>query len=156
MNWGSRWSLQTRVLITVVLISISVLTTTEWLATISAVRTIEKAIGKQTATAAERLAQEMKALSTDNFPIDYQNQVRDLLELEPNVVRVDIYADIDGRLKLIQSSSTRGERMILDQERKALFGGLPRPLPGRGRLEARSSQPVHFSSKMGERVSSLL
>jgi two-component system, NtrC family, sensor kinase len=124
MTWGSKWSLQTRTLVTVIVISLSVLTVTEWLATISAVRTIEKAIGNQTAKAAERLALELKTVSSESSLPYYQNQLRDILELEPNVVRIDVYAEIDGRLKLIQSSSTRRDRIILDQEREAFFSGV--------------------------------
>jgi len=123
-GWSSKWSLQTRTLFTVILISLSVLTVTEWLATLSAVRSIERAIGEQTAKAAERLAFDLKGVSTDQFPAYYQDQVRDLLELEPNVIRVDIYAEKDGQLKLIQSSSTRKGRAILNQERKGFFSGL--------------------------------
>lgn len=108
--WNSKWSLQTRILLLIIVISASVLTLTEWLATLSSIRAIENSVQKQTARAARRLAIDFSPLRSTDFPPEYQNEVREILELEPNVVRVDVYAQIDNSLKLVQSSSPRGDR----------------------------------------------
>ncbi|HVN81635.1 MAG TPA: ATP-binding protein [Terriglobia bacterium] len=143
---ASKWSLQTRTLVTVVFLSLSVLTITDWLATLSTIHAIEKSMGEQTAKSAERLAFDLKARSVQQVPDYYQNQVRDILELEPDVIHVDIYAEKEGQLKLVQSSSTRKDRAVLNQERKAFFSGLPQTFTVESAAGSKifSTQPLQF------------
>src|SRR5262245_56128437 len=119
INWGRKWSLQTRILTLIVVISASILGMTEWLSTLSSIRAIEAAVSKQTAHAAARLAVDLRAVGSVNFPVEYQYKIRDILELEPNVIRVDVYAEIDGILQAVQTSSTLGNRPVESRELSA-------------------------------------
>src|SRR5262249_19644905 len=116
-------SLQTRILILVVASSVSVLGIMEWIATLSAVHAIEDSVATPTASAARTLAGELTALPSTRFPPEYQERVREVRELEPNVVRVDVYGDTDGILNLLQSSSTRWSRAPNSQEIAAFHSG---------------------------------
>jgi signal transduction histidine kinase len=113
---SSKWSLQARILILAIIISASVLTTTNWLSRLSSMKAVERAIGAQTSNAARRLAIELQGSSVNNIPPRFQRHVREVHDLEPNVTRVDVYADFGGELKLVESSSTTGDRELEGQE----------------------------------------
>ena len=113
---SSKWSLQARILTLTIIISASVLTATNWLSGLSSMKAVERAIGAQTSNAARRLAIELQGSSVNNIPPRFQRHVREVHDLEPNVTRVDVYADFGGELKLVESSSTSGDRELEGQE----------------------------------------
>jgi two-component system, NtrC family, sensor kinase len=118
-TWISTWSLQVRFLILTVLLSSSVLLVTHWITTVSSVRTVEGTTGEQTSQAARRLGSILEGAALNSFPGPFANQVEEILELEPNISRVDVYADIAGKLKQVNSSSIRGDRELEQQEIEA-------------------------------------
>ncbi|MBI3951042.1 MAG: HAMP domain-containing protein [Acidobacteria bacterium] len=122
---GSKWSLQTRILVLTVIISASVLAATDWLATLESVRAVERAAEAQTNSTARHLGDELERLPASNFPPQFETQVREVLELEPNVIRVDAYADFDGEVKLVQSTSPSGDRDLYRQELDAFYNSQP-------------------------------
>jgi two-component system, NtrC family, sensor kinase len=146
INWKRKWSLQTRILMLIVVTTVTVLGAAEWLATRSALHSVEKAVGEQTAIATRRLANSLESVASTNFPVEYQNRVREILELEPNVSRVDVYADIDGVLKPVQSSSTRGIRSLQDREVRSFHAHRPDTfmVTNSGETELFSTYPLRF------------
>jgi len=120
---SSKWSLQTRILVLSVLISTVVLFVTNWVTTLTSVRAVEGTIDAETTNAARRLGNELEQASATQFPPQFKNQVLEILELEPNLIRVDVYAEIDGTLRLVHSSSTRGDRALEGREIRAFYSG---------------------------------
>ena len=108
--WMSTWSLQTRFLALTVVLSSLVLLVTNWVTTVSSIRAVESATGEQTSQAARRLGSILEGASIKPFPLRFSSQVGEILELEPNISRVDVYADFDGNIKPVDSSSSRGDR----------------------------------------------
>jgi hypothetical protein len=89
-SWNSKWSLQTRILVLTLVISIFVLTVTEWLTTLNSIQALERARGERIETVARHLTDEAKRFPAANFPPEFQTQVREFIELGFNISRVDI------------------------------------------------------------------
>ena len=118
---GSRWSLQTRILLSTIFLSASVLVIANWVTTRTAVSAVEGTIGVQTANAAQRLANCLVHSSSSDVPQQYKALVREILELEPNIVRVDLYREIKGEVRNLDSSSFRGDRVVEGEETRAFY-----------------------------------
>lgn len=117
----SQWSLQKRIHVSTILLSASVLVIANWVTTHTAVNAVEGTIGVQTSNVAQRLAHSLTHSSVSEVPQSYKTLVREILELEPNIVRVDLYAEINGELKNLDSSSFRGDRDLEEEETKAFY-----------------------------------
>ncbi|MCS6805361.1 MAG: ATP-binding protein [Acidobacteriota bacterium] len=147
-RWNnSKWSIQTRILVLTLVICIFVLAVTEWLVTLSSIRALERARGERIETVARYLTDEAERFPAAGFPPDFQTHVREFIEMGFNISRVDIYADFDGELKLVQSSSVSGDRALEGQELAALQSGTAETFitkEGSGRLLF-SVHPLEFS-----------
>ncbi|MEW5976871.1 MAG: ATP-binding protein [Acidobacteriota bacterium] len=143
----SDWSLQTRILVVTVFLCASVLGITTWVNTVTSVRAVENTIGMQTDHAARRLAALLQGTSTQEIPIAYDHHVKEILELEPNIFRVDLYADVEGELQLIRSSSSLGDRPLEGGEIEAWFGMREQTFTaqGKGGKQVFSVVPVIFA-----------
>jgi two-component system NtrC family sensor kinase len=143
----SQWSLQTRILILTVIISASVLAVADWLTSVSSVRAVERAAQRQTENTARLLAEDIQPWPTTNLSPQFDAKVREVLELEPNVVRVDAYAQVDGQVKLVQSSSASGDRDLYPQELDAFYSIQSETfiVEQTSRRYIVSTHPVHFS-----------
>jgi signal transduction histidine kinase len=117
----SQWSLQRRIHVSTILLSASVLVIANWVTTRTAVNAVEGTIGVQTSNAAQRLAHSLSHSSVSDVPLPYKTLVREILELEPNIVRVDLYAEIKGELKNLDSSSFRGDRVLEGEETRVFY-----------------------------------
>ncbi len=115
-NWISKWSLQTRFLALTIILSSLVLLATNWVTQVSSIRAVEGTTGEQTGKAAQRLGSMLEGRPRKPLPSQFDDQVRDILELEPNISRVDVYAEIDGSLRPVDSSSSRADRKLEEQE----------------------------------------
>jgi two-component system NtrC family sensor kinase len=116
--WRARWSLQTQILILTGLISASVLLIADRIASLSSVRAVEGAASSQADALGRHLASELERWSVAGLSSQFQDHVRELLELEPNIIRVDVYAAFGVELRPVSSSSTR-ERSLQAQEIEA-------------------------------------
>jgi signal transduction histidine kinase len=130
-----------------VILSATVLAVTDWLTTLGSVRAVESATGAQTTNTARHLADEFERLPAANLPPQFQTQVREVLELEPNVIRVDVYASFDGEIKPVVSSSASGDRELYRQELDAFYNGKPDTFTVQEgpRRQILSVQPLQFS-----------
>jgi signal transduction histidine kinase len=90
-----------------------------WLSAVSAVKVVEKDISLRSIEEARRLIQTLEHASAASLPTDFLSQMAELLELVPNVSRVDLYAEQGGELQPLASSSSRGYRIPVPQERDA-------------------------------------
>jgi len=115
-DWLSGWPLEIQVLIVAIFISSSILVTTNWVGELTAVRAVERTIATQTGNAARALAEQLHGPFRAEYAPQFERKFRELQELEPNVTRVDLYADFGGELRLVGSSSTRGDRELEGQE----------------------------------------
>jgi len=124
-TWMSKWSLQTRFLVLTVLLSSLVLLVTNWVTTVSSVRTVESSTREQTSQVARRFGTILEGASMNPLPAQFSSQVQEILELEPNISRVDVYADFGGKLRRVNSSSSRGDRELEEQEIRAFHSHRP-------------------------------
>jgi signal transduction histidine kinase len=115
-TWISTWSLQTRFLALTIILSSLVLLVTNWVTMVSSIRAVEGTTGEQTGQAARRLGGMLSGASRKPLPPQFDDQVSQILELEPNISRVDVYAQIDGVLRPVDSSSSRGDRKLEERE----------------------------------------
>jgi signal transduction histidine kinase len=118
-----RFSLQTWILVLTILISGTVLTVADVVSMSSAIRSVEKQLGEQTADTARSLAEELENTSADNFNETFQILTRQVMEREPTVVRMDVYADYGHDLRLLASSSSSGDRPLEGKEVQAFYHG---------------------------------
>lgn len=119
----SRLSIQSRLLWLTVLISASVLFISDNLTMLSSIRIVERDLGEQNAATAEWLAAELTRLPERGFQTGFESAVRRVFEIEPSVVRVDVYADYGEDLRLLVSSSSSGDRPLEGKEIAAYYNG---------------------------------
>lgn len=118
-----RWSLQTRILLLAGLVSVSVLAVMAWLSAVSAVKVVENDISSRSLEEARRLASTLEVASSASLPPGFQSLMTELLELVPNVARVDLYLEEGGAFRPLSSSSRRGYRIPDTQELEAFRDG---------------------------------
>ena len=143
----SQWSLQRRIHVSTILLSASVLVIANWVTTRTAVNAVEGTIGVQTSNAAQRLAHSLTHSGVSEVPQPYKTLVREILELEPNIVRVDLYAEIKGELKNLDSSSFRGDRALEGEETGAFYAQKPKTFIVQEGVtrEVFSVSPIYFN-----------
>ncbi len=146
IHWKGKWSLQSQTLILIIFFSLSILAIAEWFSNRSAERAIDIGIARQASNVAERLAHSIEVISSDELSL--QNQIQEILELEPNIARVDIYEDLNGKLDLFQSSSKRGERSLVDLEKAAFYADKANTftIDYQGKNEFFSTYPLRFKN----------
>lgn len=118
-------SLQTRILFITVFIFVSVLVITDWATTLSAVHTVERQIRSQAEKASLQLTEELAGTRSSSIPAEVHSQMDQLPELDPIIRRVDVYAEIKGELRLVDSSSGRRDRALEGRELSAFFDNRP-------------------------------
>lgn len=121
-SWTFKPSLQTRVLVLTTLISASVLVITEWLATVSSVQVLEHAAGKDAATIVANLVTALQRLPS-TASAAAQSDARQVIELEPEVSRVDVYVGSRGDLKLLTTTASTGKSEPGRKEKAAFDKG---------------------------------
>src|SRR5262245_52969771 len=118
---SDRWSLQTRVLALIVPLAACVLILTNWVTTQSSVRTIEKALESEVANVAQRVVEIIQPAPSEDLTEVFRRQASEILEIEPNIKRLDIYVGVNGQPKLLESSSSRGDRALESREIEAFL-----------------------------------
>ncbi len=118
-----RLSLQAWILLLTVVISASVLTVADIVGTTSSIRSVERQLGQETANTARSMAEELQLLAPRSFPARFPAMVREVMEREPLVVRIDVYADFGQDLRLLASSSDKGDRPLEGKEIAAYYKG---------------------------------
>jgi signal transduction histidine kinase len=143
----SQWSLQKRIHVSTILLSASVLVIANWVTTRTAVNAVEGTIGVQTSNAAQRLAHSLTHSGVSEVPQFYKTLVREILELEPNIVRVDLYAEIKGELRNLDSSSFRGDRGLEGEEIRAFYAQKAKTfiVQEEGTRQVFSVSPIYFN-----------
>ena len=69
----------------------------------------------------------------------------------PTFARIDLYAKLNGELKLLDSTSSRGDRLLEGREAAAFYSSRPDTFLGseKGSHEIFSVQPVRFANGQG-------
>jgi signal transduction histidine kinase len=147
-KWTARQSLQTRFLSFSLLLTVLVLVVTHWLTTLSSLRAVEATVGADTARAAARLGGLLEQTSPSVPATEFRRQALEILELVPHVARIDFYAKRNGELKLLDSTSSRGDRLLEGREAAAFYSNKPDTFLGSEKAshEIFSVQPVHFAN----------
>jgi two-component system, NtrC family, sensor kinase len=145
-RWIARQSLQTRFLSFSLLLTLLVLVVTQWLITLTSLRTVEATVGAEAAKAAARLGESLKQTSPTQPAAEFRKQALEILELVPHVARIDFYAKLNGELKLLDSTSSRGDRVLEGREAAAFYSNRPDTFLGTEKEshEIYSVQPVRF------------
>lgn len=147
-KWSARQSLQTRFLSFSLLLTVLILVVTHWLTTLSSLRAVEETVGAETAKAAARLARLLEQTLPSAPATEFKNQALEILELVPHVTRIDLFGDSNGELKLVESTSSRGDRLLEGREAAAFYAGHAETFLGseKGSREIFSVQPVRFAN----------
>ena len=150
-KWTARQSLQTRFLSFSLLLTFLILVVTHWLTTLSSLRAVDDTVGAETARAAARLGSYLEQTSPSMPATEFRRQAFEILELVPHVARIDLYAKLNGELKLLDSTSSRGDRLLEGREAAAFYSSQPDTFLGseKGSHEIFSVQPVRFASGQG-------
>jgi two-component system, NtrC family, sensor kinase len=145
-RWIAGQSLQTRFLSFSLLLTLLVLVVTQWLITLTSLRTVEATVGAEAAKAAARLGESLKQTSPTQPAAEFRKQALEILELVPHVARIDFYAKLNGELKLLDSTSSRGDRVLEGREAAAFYSNRPDTFLGTEKEshEIYSVQPVRF------------
>ena len=118
-----RLSLQVWILLLTVVISASVLLVADIVGITSSIRSFERQLGQQTANTARSMADELEPLAPRSFPARFPAMVREVMEREPLVIRIDVYADFGQDIRLLASSSSQGDRPLEGKEIAAYYKG---------------------------------
>jgi signal transduction histidine kinase len=116
-------TLQTRILFLTIVIATVVLLVSDNLSKLSSVRALEKEIGSQTTMAAHRMALDLMHATPENIDRRFHQSLSKVLEVVPNILRVDVYAKYGQDLRLVISSMQPEERPLEDFELQALNSG---------------------------------
>ncbi len=117
--WRS-WSLRTKVLVLTGCISASVLGLMAWLAAVRTAYQIEKLMAERAVQTLQRLSSHLETVPPGKIPVGLRLQAQELLELEPSVVRIDVFGPGPGGLTLLASSAFRQPRDPAPAEVQAL------------------------------------
>jgi hypothetical protein len=120
-KWAARRSLQTRFLSFSLLLTFLILVVTHWLTTLSSLRAVDATVGAETARAAARLGGYLEQTSPSMPATEFRRQALEILELVPHVARIDLYAKLNSELKLLDSTSSRGDRLLEGKAGRILF-----------------------------------
>jgi signal transduction histidine kinase len=90
---------------------------------LNSVRALETEIGNQTTMAAHRLANDLHDAITDDINRRFHRSLNKILELVPNITRVDVYIKDGADLRLLLSNSLPDERVLEFFELNALKSG---------------------------------
>lgn len=120
--WRS-WSLRTKVLVLTGCISASVLGLMAWLAALSTKVQIEKLMADRSVETLQRLTSHLETVAPGQIPHGLQLQARELLDLEPSVVRIDIFGPGPGGLTLLNSRAGTQPREPVPAEVEAFRAG---------------------------------
>jgi len=150
-KWTARQSLQARFLSFSLLLTFLILVVTHWLTTLSSMRAVDATVGAETARAAARLGGYLEQTSPSIPAPEFRRQALEILELVPNVSRIDLYAKLNGAIKLLDSTSSRGDRLLEGRETTAFYSSRPDTFLGseKGSHEIFSVQPVRFANGQG-------
>ena len=147
-QWSARQSLQTRFLSFSLLLTVLILVVTHWLTTLTSLRTVEATVGAEAARAAARLGGFLEQTSPSEPTTEFRKQALEILELAPYVARIDFFAKVNGELKLLDSTSSRGDRVLEGRETAAFYSNRADTFLGseKGSHEVFSVQPVRFAN----------
>ncbi|MEJ2077793.1 MAG: ATP-binding protein [Acidobacteriota bacterium] len=120
--WRS-WSLRTKVLVLTGCISASVLGLMAWLAAVRTAYQIEKLMSDRAVQTLQRLSSHLETVPPGEIPRGLELQAQELLELEPSVVRIDVFGPGPDGLTLLASSAERQPREATPAEENALKEG---------------------------------
>jgi len=145
-KWTAPQSLQTRFLSFSLLLTVLVLVVTHWLTTLTSLRTVEETVGAEAARAAARLGGFLEQTSPLGPATEFRKQALEILEVVPHVTRIDFYAKLNGELKLLDSTSSRGDRLLEGREAAAFYSNRADTFLGseKGSHEIFSVQPMLF------------
>jgi len=104
-------------------VSASILFLTVWLTSRQTIRQVEESIGLRTIQELELLTEPLTHVNSGFLPGSLPTQVRDLLELEPSVVRVDLFVEESGKIRVAASSSPRFDRPLFSGENDCFQSG---------------------------------
>ncbi len=117
--WRS-WSLRAKVLILTGCISASVLGLMAWLAAVRTAYQIEDLMAQRAEETLQRLASHLETVPPGKIPVGLQLQAQELLELEPSVVRIDVFGPSPEGFRMLASSDERQPRDPAPAEEEAL------------------------------------
>ncbi len=116
-------SLQIRILLLTIIVATLVLWFSDKLTTLSSMRALETEIGNQTTMAAHRLATDLHDVEAKEINRRFYRSLNKILELVPNITRVDVYFKDGDELKLLVSNSLPDVRVLEFFELNALKSG---------------------------------
>ena len=114
------WSLRAKVLVLTGCISASVLGLMAWLAARRTADQIEELMAERAIQTLQRLSSHLETVPPGKIPVGLQLQAQELLELEPSVVRIDVFGPSPEGLRLLASSAARRPRDPTQAEVDAL------------------------------------
>jgi signal transduction histidine kinase len=126
MSIFRRWkpSLQIRVLLLAILIVTAVLAASDKFSLWGSMEALENEISAQTRMTAFRIAQDLRNTRTERLAARFRRSLDKILELVPNITRVDVLIRQGDEVKTMASTAV-SERDLEDCEREAFDTGLP-------------------------------
>jgi len=115
-----RWSLQARIVVLTGFITTSVLVLMAWLTADRSAIEVERVMSERSLQALQRFTTQLQQVPESGIPFEIVLQVREMLELEPSIERIDIFASGEEGLELIATSSAQSIRQPIPGELKAL------------------------------------